>query len=361
MIQLIADNIISPLGFTSEENYQEVKAGNSCLCRYEGKWDVPQPFTASLFSDEQWGTLLIDGYSRYESVLIHSISKALKQTSVDITSDRVLMVFSSTKGNIENQESELGQSARRVADYFHHAAQPITVCNACISGLSAQIMAKRALEAGHYDYAIVAGAEVQSKFIVSGFQSFKAVSADECRPFDIERIGLNLGEAAACVIYQRSEEFDGKHWNAVNAAMRNDAYHISAPSKNGEGCFLTLQQVLKNVDVNELAFLNVHGTSTMYNDEMEAKAISRAGLSEIPANSLKGYYGHTMGAAGILEVILSMHSLDDHTILGTRGFEELGVSQKVNISSENRKTDKFSFVKMISGFGGCNASVFFKK
>ena len=95
----------------------------------------------------------------------------------------------------------------------------------------------------------------------------------------------------------------------------------------------------------------------MFNDQMESIAITGAGLGETPVNAYKGYFGHTLGAAGILETVLSMAAADDHTILATRGFEERGVSGKVQISAQNSTTDKSCFVKMISGFGGCNGAI----
>jgi 3-oxoacyl-[acyl-carrier-protein] synthase-1 len=94
---------------------------------------------------------------------------------------------------------------------------------------------------------------------------------------------------------------------------------------------------------------------------MESVAIDRAGMSHVPVNSLKGHYGHTMGAAGVLETVLTMAALDEGIILGTRGFESLGVSHPVNVSAQNRTTDKHAFVKLLSGFGGCNAAMLFRK
>ena len=119
--------------------------------------------------------------------------------------------------------------------------------------------------------------------------------------------------------------------------------------------------MLGDLNPDQLAFINTHGTATLYNDEMESVAIERAGLSNVPVNGLKGYYGHTMGAAGILETILSMWAVDDHTILATRGFENLGVTHPLVLSSENRQTDKRAFIKLLSGFGGCNAALLLAK
>jgi 3-oxoacyl-[acyl-carrier-protein] synthase-1 len=377
MIEKIADNITSPLGMTTEENYRAVKAGRSELRRYEGKWGIPEPFTASLFTEEQWAALPGEGeFTRFERALIHSITESLQQTAVNPSSARVLFIISTTKGNVELLDPRtacpagrtateavlLGNAATVITRHFGNPNLPIVVSNACISGLCAQIAARRSLESGLYDYVIVAGADVQSQFIVSGFQSFKALSPNACRPFDAQRCGLNLGEAAATMIYRKVETADeANSWYAVAGAIRNDANHISGPSRTGEGSYRALRAVLQNVEKEELALINVHGTSTLYNDEMEAVAIKRAGLSAVPLNTLKGYYGHTMGAAGILEAILSMRAVSDHTVLATRGYHEPGVSCPVNISNVNRSTSKRAFVKLLSGFGGCNAAMYYKK
>ena len=291
----------------------------------------------------------------------------------------MLFVLSTTKGNVELLDSRSpqfpadrvlpGVAARVIAAYFGFSREPLVVSNACISGLSAQITAMRLIESGACDVAVVCGADVQSRFIISGFGSFKALSPMECRPFDIERLGLNLGEAAATVIYERSEKRGERReergerieWFAVRGAVRNDAFHISGPSPKGEGSYRAIRAALGDTPADELAFINVHGTSTMYNDEMESAAIDRAGLLDVPVNSLKGYYGHTMGAAGVLETILSMAAVDDGCILGTRGYEELGVSHRVRVSGQHAATTKQTFLKLLSGFGGCNAAMLFKK
>jgi 3-oxoacyl-[acyl-carrier-protein] synthase-1 len=369
MIRKIADNIYSPLGFTTAENYASVKAGKSRLRRFEGAMGLPEPFTASLFDWEQVERL--DGYTRFETIAIQSARRALAQAGIDPASPKVLFVISTTKGNVDLLDNpsgtfpedrvHLGVAARRVSTYFGNPNQPLVVSNACISGLSAQIAAMRLLEDGACETAVVIGADVQSRFIISGFQSLMALSPMECRPFDIERVGLNLGEAAATIIYTNVEAEGSDEWLAVGGAVRNDAHHISNPSRTGEGCYRAIRAALGNTSVEELAFVNAHGTSTLYNDEMEAVAINRAGLSKVPVNSLKGYYGHTMGAAGVLETILSMASVDDGCVLGTRGFEELGVSRPVRMSAQNEPTTKRSFVKLLSGFGGCNAAMLFRK
>ncbi len=366
MIYKIADNVLSPLGETTAENYQAVKAGRSALCRYDHHWGLPESFTASLFTKEQHQQLAIDGLTRFESLAVRSASDAIQRSGINVASPRVIFILSSTKGDIElladGENVSMGTAARRIARYLGFVTEPLVVCNACISGVSAIVAALRLLEAGHYDYAVVCGADVQNPFTVSGFQSLKAVSEDACRPFDIERTGLNLGEAAATIVFSNSlTSHLSKIWSVVKGAVRNDAYHISTPSKDGEGARLALQQILQGVQIDDLAFVNAHGTATLYNDQMESKAIERAGLSDVAVNALKGYFGHTLGAAGVLETIISMAAIDDHTILGTKGFEEIGVSGKICLSANHQPTDKQCFVKMISGFGGGNAALLLKR
>lgn len=360
MAYIIADNIISPLGETSEENYLSVKAGRSGIRAYEpGTCNIPEGFYASLLFED------------FETLALKSAQKAIANARLELKGKRTAFILSSTKGNIEENIS-LADSAQRIASQLGIDAKTIVVCNACISGLSALILGNRLIDSGLYDAAIVCGCDTPRQFILSGFQSLKALSPEPCRPFDMERMGLNLGEAAATLILSKNP-IQGNSWRMGDGFIRNDAFHISTPSKTADGLYLSIQRTLesftkeisstcKQIDMKEhLAFINAHGTATLFNDQMESVAIGRAGLSDLPANAYKSFWGHTMGAAGILETIISMKAIDDDTILGTRGFSELGVSGEMNICAENRPTDKKGFIKMLSGFGGCNATIWAAK
>lgn len=381
MAYIIADNIISPLGETSEENYLSVKAGRSGIRAYEpGTCNIPEGFYASLLF-EDFETLAIKSAQKAIANAQKNIEnaqkdignkqKAIGNAQLELKGKRTAFILSSTKGNIEENIS-LADSAQRIASQLGIDSQPIVVCNACISGLSALILGNRLIDSGLYDAAIVCGCDTPRQFILSGFQSLKALSPEPCRPFDMERMGHNLGEAAATLILSKNP-IQGNSWRMGDGFIRNDAFHISTPSKTADGLYLSLQRTLesftkeissacKQIDMKEhLAFINAHGTATLFNDQMESVAIGRAGLSDLPANAYKSFWGHTMGAAGILETIISMKAIDDDTILGTRGFSELGVSGKMNICAENRPTDKKGFIKMLSGFGGCNATIWAAK
>lgn len=381
MAYIIADNIISPLGETSEENYLSVKAGRSGIRAYEpGTCNIPEGFYASLLF-EDFETLALRSAQKAIANALKNIEnaqkdignkqKAIGNAQLELKGKRTAFILSSTKGNIEENIS-LADSAQRIASQLGIDAKPIVVCNACISGLSALILGNRLIDSDLYDAAIVCGCDTPRQFILSGFQSLKALSPEPCRPFDMERMGLNLGEAAATLILSKNP-IQGNSWRMGDGFIRNDAFHISTPSKTADGLYLSLQRTLesftkeisstcKQIDLKEhLAFINAHGTATLFNDQMESVAIGRAGLSYLPANAYKSFWGHTMGAAGILETIISMKAIDDDTILGTKGFSELGVSGKMNICAENRPTDKKGFIKMLSGFGGCNATIWATK
>jgi len=363
MATVISDNITSPLGLTTEQTYKAVRQGKSGLSHYpcengEGGWnDLPFPIEASLFNKEQWAKIMVDGFSKFESLVLHSVKAAI--STLIFNKERAILILSSTKGDIELLEkgedmSSLADAAKKVSMAIGIENDPIVVCNACISGVSAIILGQRLVDCGNYSNVIVCGADVQSRFIVSGFLALKALSEEPCRPFDIERLGLNLGEAAATIVLS-SEMNSPKGWKIDKGAICNDAYHISAPHPKGLGAGMALRK-MKDAD-NPISVIGVHGTATMYNDQMESKAIEMAELQDVPLSALKGYFGHTMGAAGVLETIITMRALEDGLILPSKGFETCGVSGKVKISDKSVMVHGNTFVKMLSGFGGCNGAV----
>lgn len=389
-VTLEAGGMITPLGRGVAENYLATLRGNSCLQDEQDTFGVQEPFVASLFNRATVEAAFesIDGklrernglrtddapYTFFEKTIIIAMHDALQQMAgdkaFDLQSGDTLFVLSSTKGNVgcmaedaDDPRILLGEAARRIGRFWGMTTEPVVVSNACISGVSAQILAQRLLQQGHYRYAVVAGGDEQSRFIVSGFQSFKALSPTRCRPYDAQRDGLNLGEAAAAMVLtvKAAEDVRSDDWVLRAGSVRNDANHISGPSRTGEGSFQALKRVTEGATDNELAFVNAHGTATLYNDEMESIAIQRAGLIGVPVNALKGVFGHTMGAAGILETLLSVEALRHATVLPTHGFKSIGVSRPVAVMNVRQTTEKNGFIKLMSGFGGCNAAVHYVK
>jgi len=373
-VYVVADNILSPLGKTTAENFAKLKEGISGVKQHNDAAISPLPFFASLFDqNEQLVKADEHNYTKFEQLLIASIADALNGSGVDVRDKKTMLIISSTKGNISLLEDEpmsdelknrisLSTSAALVAEHFGFQNKPIVVSNACISGVLGMVTAKRLLGTGEYEHAVVSGADVISKFILSGFQSFQALSPTLCKPFDKTHDGLNLGEGAGTLILSSNEKY-AQNIKLKGGSISNDANHISGPSRTGQELAGAIKNALQDADLSadEINFISAHGTATVYNDEMEANAISISGLQNVPLNSLKGYYGHTLGAAGLIESIVSIQSLRESQVIGTLGFSEAANADKVTVCAELTRMKATNFLKTASGFGGCNAAVVFGK
>lgn len=360
---IISDSLISPLGFTSAENFEALRNGQTGVNRIEDSFLSAEPFVAAKIDSLKRDS----GFTRFETLAIGSIQDALSKGPSHIDLSTVVFVLATTKGNIElldghppfSADLDLHATAKKIAGRFG-IAKSYVVSNACTSGVMALITAKRLLKAGKFNYAIVTGADALSQFVVSGFKSLHALSDELCKPFDIQRKGLNLGEAAATVILAKSAESE---FLLLGDGSTNDANHISGPSRTGDELAKAIEVAIAESSMGkaEIDFVSAHGTATPYNDEMEAKAFGKVGLTSTPINSLKGYFGHTLGAAGLVEVVMSLHALKNNELIGTKGFSQLGVSQPLNVIAKSTTRKLKAFVKTASGFGGCNAAVVIQK
>jgi 3-oxoacyl-[acyl-carrier-protein] synthase-1 len=363
-------NIISPLGWDTRENLLAVLSGKQGIQNYKSGSLSPVDLPLALLDWTALEKRFLDlagpdkkrQFTRFEKMGILSISDALRTSMVDPGNPDTAFILSTTKGNVEllDQSADYGldrlylwKSAEVIADFFGVKSKPVIVSNACVSGVSAMLVGRQMIGSGKYKHVIVLGADLVSRFIVSGFQSFLSLSAQPCRPFDSERDGLTLGEAAATLILSSNPG----EVELVAGSTSNDANHISGPSRSGEGLLLAIRSTLK--DRAKPGVISAHGTATLYNDEMESIALSRAGLEGVAVNSLKAYFGHTLGAAGLVESIINIECLKQGQLPATKGFSKLGVSGEINVSDQFGQGEKESFLKIASGFGGCNAAALF--
>jgi 3-oxoacyl-[acyl-carrier-protein] synthase-1 len=380
---IAADNIISPLGFTSAENFEQLKQKKTGVQRLETSTLSSEPVCAAIIDAEKLNSEFQKlnpktEYTTLEKMAILSVTDCLKQNpNIDCTSKKTLFVISSTKGNIDLLNSSLAtkfdkkrvylwETANVIARYFNNPNQAIVVSNACISGVLAIILGKRLLEENTYDTIVVIGADIMTHFVVSGFQSFKAVSNDVAKPYDATRNGISLGEACGTIILTNKESRIKNQETRIvvsGGASSNDANHISGPSRTGDGLLIAIEKTLQeaNVKASEINYISGHGTATQYNDDMESLAITDAQLATVPMNSLKSYFGHTLGAAGVIESIVGLHSMRENTLIGTFNFNELGVTKPINVIKETTKATVNNCLKTAAGFGGCNAAVLFQK
>lgn len=371
------NSIYSPLGFTTKDNY------TALLSNATGIKSIPfgklnEAFCLSVISKTALENASVQlknhqHYTKLEKLSILSIQDVLQQSGLSLKDPKTLLIYSTTKGNIDlidpehssafpSQRAYLSVMAQVIADYFEAVNTPLVLSNACISGLLAIINAKRLIDSNYYDNVIVCGGDLVTEFTVSGFKSFNALSANPCKPFDAKRDGINLGEAVATLLITKNKSLQiPSSLIIVDGASANDANHISGPSRNGDGLLQAIKHTFRNCPEITPDTINAHGTATPYNDEMESIAFERAGLTQVPVNSLKGYYGHTLGAAGVLETIIAIESAANNQLIYSAGYKEKGVTGNIQIISKHQLKLIKHVLKTASGFGGCNASALFSK
>ena len=376
MIYLTADNIISSLGFSTSENFEALKAGRVGIKIIHNELLYPEAFPASMVDTEELNSRFSnleknESFTRLEKMMILSITNALGKSNIDIKSERTGIILSTTKGNIDLLEDPnafekegvlLWKLGKIIGNYFGNPSRVEVLSNACISGVVAINTAAVLIESGKYDHVVVCGGDIVSRFVVSGFMSFLSLSPTACKPFDENRDGLSLGEATGTIILSNNPN-QGENIAWLGGASANDANHISGPSRSGEGSFIAIQKALKEAGVksSEINHISSHGTATPYNDEMESIAISRHQMEAVPVNSLKGNWGHTLGAAGIIETIALAEEIRQNTLLKTAGFSTPGISKPLNIIDKTQSQEISCALKMASGFGGSNAALVLKK
>lgn len=371
MVFVKSHAIISPLGIGSEQNFDAIKNNKTALQPYLFK-DIGtltvSKFDQNYLYDSLGDISCNDNQITFQEYLcIKTIEQATQHLEINLKDSTTLFVFSTTKGNIDILENSnfnaeklyLSSFAKTITKHFQNKNTPVVVSNACISGVQALEYAHLFIKSRKYKNIVVCGVDVVSKFVASGFFSFQALSSSPCKPFDSSRNGLNLGESCACIVI--SEDESSLEIKSITSS--NDANHLSGPSRTGEGLVKSIKQTLKLAQLNpeNIDYICAHGTATIYNDEMEATALQQCDLNTKPVNSFKGYYGHTLGAAGILETVLAIKSLENNYLIKSMGFEKLGVSTELNIQSESTNYVLKTILKTASGFGGCNASLIISK
>ncbi|MEP0263963.1 beta-ketoacyl synthase N-terminal-like domain-containing protein [Dokdonia sp.] len=376
-VYLSHNNIISSLGFDSKTVVDNIYNKVSGLQLIDDKDLLGEPICSSIINTEilnkEFSNLGIEhDFTRLEKMMILSLKNIIAPSRIPLTK-RVGIIISTTKGNIDaldehssftKERAYLSELGKTIKSFFGFENEPVIISNACVSGVLAIAVAKRYINQGMYDDIFIVSGDIVTKFILSGFNSFQALSNRPCRPYSKNRSGINIGEVAASVLVTNSKtDLVDEAVNMLGEGSCNDANHISGPSRTGEGLVRSVNSALKeaNIPHTSIDYISAHGTATPFNDEMEAIAFNRLGLQEVPVNSLKGYLGHTLGASGLLETIVGMHSLKDNTLYASLGFESLGVSKPINIITNTAQKEMNIFLKTASGFGGCNTAAIFKK
>jgi len=367
-------NCITPLGFDVATNVKNIGASVSGIQLHQNLSLMKAPFYASIINEVDLDSAFAkispaDNYTKLEKMMILALYPIVGKAKIDFSS-KTGFILSTTKGNItalknkseENfQKAQLPNLAKTVADFFKFKTEPIVISNACVSGIMAVSVAKRLVQSEMYDNVFVVAGDEVSEFVLSGFNSFQAMSDSPCKPYSKNRSGVTLGEAAAAVLVSSNK--GNSKIKIIGDGSINDANHISGPSRTGEGLFRSIKSALAEAEIEatQIDYISAHGTATSFNDEMEAIAFNRLGLGNTPVNSLKGFYGHTLGASALLEAVIGIQSILESKLFVSLGFDELGVSQSINVIAKNENKNSKYFLKTASGFGGCNSAVLFEK
>ncbi len=240
------------------------------------------------------------------------------------------------------------------------------VSAACASSSTALTQAAAMIAAGETEAVLVIAGDSVSEFVIAGFASLMALSADCPRPFDRNRDGLAVGEATAAALVMHPARARREN-RPVIASIRGwgltaDANHMTGPSRDGQGLTEAIRRALRQADMGADGIRSIcaHGTGTAYNDSMEMKAFRRVfNENPVPLYSIKGGTGHTMGAAGLVEILIAAYSLSQPAITPTVGLTEADAEAAGWVSPAGQKTapEKDGVISTNSGFGGINSCV----
>jgi 3-oxoacyl-[acyl-carrier-protein] synthase-1 len=238
----------------------------------------------------------------------------------------------------------------------------MTINTACSSSAKVFATAARWLSAGVVDAVLVGGADTLCLSVLHGFDSLQLVSESPCRPFDTNRDGINLGEAAGFALLAKAttvEQHSGVRLSGYGES--SDAHHMSHPHPEGAGARLAIEQALQQAGLaaSDIGYINLHGTASRANDHIEGNLLKAMFGATTLASSTKGWTGHTLGTAGILEAILAIEALKSGLVPGTLNLQEVDPEFDIAMSAHNQTANLRHVMSNSFGFGGNNASLIF--
>jgi len=333
----------------------------------------------------------VDNYSAGIAACIEDLSLNGNQSMVHGLLERLIMqvdrvppdsmlITATTKSGIDNLERRrlgipadardvlLSRAAETISRKLGLIGESMNISASCASSTIALAQGAAMIAGGRADVVMICCLDLVTEFVFSGFSCLGALSQIPCRPFDRSRSGLTLGEGAASLLLMSADRARQEHRARLGTILgwgaANDAGHITAPAKNACGLIRAIHLALKKsaCQSGDIAAICAHGTGTVYNDLMELTAFSQVfGDHNIPVYSVKGAIGHTLGAAGGIEVALGLQALLNQVVPPTVGFyaPEKGAERSVSSSPADISGD--CLLTTNSGFGGINAALILKK
>lgn len=245
-----------------------------------------------------------------------------------------------------------------VRRYLDLHGPSFVISTACSSSAKVFASASRMIERGLCDAAVVGGVDSLCMTTLYGFSSLEIVSNAPCRPADINRSGISIGEAAGFALLEKAADTD-EAVCLLGYGESGDAFHMSTPHPEGAGAILAMSQALhkSGLSADQIDYINLHGTATRANDSAEDMAVTRMFGTHTPCSSTKGWTGHTLGAAGITEAIIACLCLRENFIPGTLNTSVIDPALSMNVLLENRDQPVRHVLSNSFGFGGNNASL----
>lgn len=237
----------------------------------------------------------------------------------------------------------------------------MTISTACSSSAKVFASAARWISHGFVDAVVVGGVDSLCKSILYGFNSLELLSRNQCRPFDRRRDGINIGEASGYAIVARAGVLPGARLSLAGYGESADAYHMAHPHPDGYGAVIAIDRALKRaaLTMEDIDYINLHGTATPANDRIEGRVLAQRFATRTKASSSKGWTGHALGAAGILESVITLEALSVGVIPGTLNCEEMDPAIEFEVVIDNINADVRYAITNSFGFGGNNATLIF--
>lgn len=386
--------IISSIGNSVEENFQSLKNGKIGISTIENletiHKEVIKVGEIKLTNQQLAQKLNLsedNNFSRTTLLGAIAVREALENATISNINDcRSGFISATSVGGMDLNEKyfydyfqdeslhkyinshDAGDSSHQIADYIGLKGMVTTVSTACSSAANAIMLGCRLIQSGQLDRVIVGGTDALAKFTINGFKTLMILSDTYNTPFDNDRKGLNLGEAAAFLVLE-SDEIVQKNNKKVLAYVSgfgnaNDAFHQTASSENGEGAFLAMQKAFKsaNLQPEDIDYINAHGTATPNNDLSEGRAILRMFTENVPDfSSTKAFTGHTLAAAAAIEAVYSVLALQHNLVFPNMNFKK--PMEEFNLIPQTTLKEK-SINHVLSnsfGFGGNCSTVLFSK
>jgi 3-oxoacyl-[acyl-carrier-protein] synthase II len=368
----VACDLVSPYGWGVGSCWEGLLLGGTAIAPFQRLPDRPFP------ADKAAVVAGLDPDAD-ESLVMQMVRPLVGRSASDIPAD-ALLLLATTNGEIDILERSVlkgvGDAAGSRPDYLLSkvgkllglSESGMVVSAACASSSTAVAQAAAMIRDGQRDCVLVVGCDNVSEFVAAGFTSLMALDEDMARPFDRDRRGLSLGEAAAFMLLMSDRRASRENRPVLAEisgwGLTGDANHITGPARDGSGLALALRKALQSAGISsdEVGSISAHGTGTPYNDSMEMKAFRSVFTGKaLPTYSVKGAIGHTMGTAGLVDIIVAIKTLMERVVPPTVNLRHVDPEALGWVALEPQPYDADVTVSTNSGFGGVNCAVVLKR